>query len=264
MAIKEKTALSRKVKGKNSLLLLLIILTFASCSQVRIHSAATRFISPEATGKTLSGEIEVQVQSGTEATITLESNEINKPMKLRNDVTPIGTGLNLGLLERVDFIGYGRTNGAPLYGVKVQLIGDPKAQAKKGNFSAAITAGMGSAESKFSKSELFSSEDTEASVSQSIKDYSVIVGYRTEDDVVLYLSAQMTNHKVDLSLESTEASLDGKKINLLSDNLGLSVGAIRYEGSFVIKLEASAQQTNWTNNEQTTFGVAGVSVGRHW
>ena len=61
-----------------------------------------------------------------------------------------------------------------------------------------------------------SKREKQADVTQSLTDFSIILGYRSEDDVLLYFSAQMTNHKANLTLESDEASLDGKKINLSS------------------------------------------------
>lgn len=264
MAIKEMMETKKEVLGKNNLYLLLIILSFASCSQVRIHSPSSRYISPETAGKTLNGEIEIQQQVGTQGTISLEANEIDNPMKLSNTVSHIGTGINLGILEKIDFIGYGRTEGPPLYGVKVQLVGDSKINAKKGNFSVALTAGMGTSTSEFNDSSFLTNSKTTADAEQTLTDFSIIVGYRTDDDVLVYGSAQTNNHKVNLKISSSEASLDGKNLNLETQTFGLALGLIRYFESYMVKLETSAQQTDWTNSKKMTYGFAGLSIGKHW
>lgn len=264
MAIKNKTELKLKLRKNANFLAFIFLFAFTSCSQVRIHSASSRYISPEAAGKTLNGEIELQQQVGTQGRITLESNQIDNPMQLKNTISPLGTGLNLGILEKIDFIGYGRTDGPPLYGVKVQLIGDARDKAKKGNFSVALTAGMGNIESNFTNSELLTSASTKAKVDQSLTDFSLIIGLRIDNDVLLYTSVQKGTHKVKMNIESTEASLDGKEINLETDLLGASLGLMRYFESYMVKFEASAQQLNWTNNKETTYGYLGVSVGRYW
>jgi hypothetical protein len=258
---------AKKVK-RNNLLGLCFLILFASCGQIQIKTPSSRFISPEAAGKLLSGEVEIQQQGGAEGTIYINSTDIDNPMELRNNVTPLAFGFNLGLMDKVDFITYSYTDSAPLYGAKIQLMGKSRQEAKKGDQSLAVTLGYGEQYKSQSESrtELFTGdvEVKGADIKQTLKDISVIYGYRTADDVVVYTSVQLTQHEFHAEIESNDSAINGKHLNYQTTNLGAALGAIRYFKSMHAKLELSGQHVNWTLNDPATYAFLNIALGWYW
>lgn len=257
--------------GKNNLVFLLIGTVAASCAQVvKVHTPAPLFMSAEANGKLLKGGVHLTQQSGTEGTLVLKSEEIDSPMELRNNVSPLTTMLDLGILKQLDlYFRGGAGEGPAVIGLKYQVLGQPKTEAKKGNQSLAIALATGGVHrtTEEDREELFTNNDYDfkSEVSQSLTEASLIYSYRTEDDVVVYSGLKHSSHSFDVEVKSSsDPEVDGLGGDFSTDVLGASLGAIRYFTSLELSLELSAQKTDWTNNKETTFVFLSGALGWRW
>ena len=92
-----------KIVRKNSLILITLV-TFASCAKIKINTPSTRYVSPEAQGKLFNGSFRLEQQMGTEGTLDFSGNRLDNPMEYRNNVTGIGFNIDIGLLEKLDLM----------------------------------------------------------------------------------------------------------------------------------------------------------------
>ncbi|MEX1098809.1 MAG: hypothetical protein WEB87_00200 [Bacteriovoracaceae bacterium] len=231
------------------------ILALSSCVRVvTVHTPAPLFMSAGSTGKSLAGSLILTQQSGTEGTLLLASDEIENPMLLRRDVSPLGAGLDLGIVEKLDFFYRGAlfTESPGVSGLKFQLLGAPRAGSSR-------TA---------QDDELFDDDnqaDFKSEAAQYLYEGSALYSYRTSDDIVAYSALRLSQHILKVKIDSSsDPGLDGKKLDYQSTNIGASLGITRYFKRTQATLEASAQQTNWTNNDPTTFAFVSASLGWHW
>ena len=260
---------NHKTRKTNLLLLLAASLVFASCAKIQVQTPSSRFVSPEAQGKLLSGVAKFEQQSGTEATLDFTNDAVNNPLQLRNDITNPALSIDIGLAEKVDFLIRGNGYAESLYTVKFQLLGDSRQTAAKGNKSLAVMFGYSNATSSQSESDtsIFNTttDSISADINQTVADFSVIYGQRTEADVLVYSSVQITKYDLKFKLDATSGSaLDGQSFTLDTLNYGAALGAIRYFEKYYLNLEISAQRSNWTNNDALTYAFANIALGYKW
>lgn len=256
--------------AENRFAIIAIALFVTSCAQiVKVHTPAASFMTAETSGKSLGGKFLIAAQSGTEGTLVLESDEIENPLELRSNVTPINLGLDLGVIEKVDFFLRSPMHEGPSQiGAKFQLFGDARAKAKKGNHSFAIAFSGGSAESTEISDDFLdgdSDSDFEADTVQGIYETSLLYSYRTEEDTLVYTGLRISKNelKVDVNKASDE-EIEGKSVDYQSTSVTANVGIMRYFPNMFTSLEASVQQTNWTNNDPTSFVLIAGALGWHW
>lgn len=257
--------------GRNKLALTLVLFFSFSCAQVvKVHTPAAMFMSAETAGKLLGGNFFLNLQSGTQGTLYLTSDDqVDGPMKLSNAVTPLGLGLDVGLIEKVDIYHRSPIHESPgTTGIKVQILGDSKASAQSGNHSLAFAMGAGSASSTVESDNLFDGDDSadfEADSRQKLQEVAALYSYRTDDDTLVYSNLRVAKHSLEADIrDDNNSSLDGKKVDVETDALTLSAGITRYFSNTFASLEASLQRTDWTNNDATTFGMIGAAVGWSW
>jgi hypothetical protein len=250
-------------------LITLVILSTSCSHRIKVHTPSARFMSPEASGKTLGGEFQIMQQSGTEGVIYVNNNEIDNPMQLSNTASPISMSLNVGIMEKFDVLYYNYSKSATMLGLKYQILGKSRREAQAGNQSLAVTVGVGGQnETTRSESEdLFSSDIDikETEVTRSLSDLSLIYGYRLHKTVLAYSSFHVTRHTLEAKITSNDTNLNGKTIDQATTNYGLALGLALYSGdAFKLNLEASAQRTDWTKNDPTTFGFFSAALGWIW
>lgn len=252
---------------KNSILIG-FILAFTSCAKIQINSPSSRYITPEAQGKLFSGSVRLEQQAGIEGTVDFSNDETDNPLEQRNNVTPLASSIELGLIENVDFLIKGNYGAPEVYTFKFQVLGSPATNASAGNKSLAVTVGYGTRRDNQSESDttLFDdiNDNMTADLDQSIMEASVIYGYRPTEDTIAYGSIQLTRQSVTFDLESDNSTLDGENFTIESTNLGASLGALRYFQKYYLNVELSAQKTGWTNNDSSTFAFVSMALGYKW
>ena len=252
-------------KGAKALLLTLLV---CSCAKIKVTTPSSRFISPETQGKLLSGSVRVEQQGGTEGTLSFENDQTDNPLELRNNVTPIATSLDLGILENLDLVVKGNGDAAAVYMLKYQIMGKNAQEASAGNQSLAVGIGYGlQEESQSDSGSTFNdvSGDISSSIKQSILDMTLIYGYRPHEDTLLYASVQALKQSFSFHLDADDTpALDGEKFELDTWAYGMALGATRYWEKYYFSMELSAQRTDYTNNDPTTFGFFSVALGYKW
>lgn len=252
--------------------LLSIFFILCSCAEVRTLTPSSRFISPESAEDTGHGNIQAFYQMGSEASLnTAESeDEIEKPMNLYAGTRP-SLSADINIYDKINFFYMG--NGAdstPLYGVKYQLMGPKKIDAKKGDQSLAITLGGGSYSETRKQSDdgsIFDDNDyDEVRIRRTLLDASVIYGKRLTDRVLWYSSVQLSQHKLHVAISDDSSSFDGQSVDYQTTNLGAASGLMMYDkkGRFHFALELSFLRTKWTKNEETQRGFLNGSMGFNW
>jgi hypothetical protein len=253
----------------NQVILLIAFFCFYSCADIKVYTPSSRFISPESTGRTFGGGVQIENQGGSEITLDFDNDQLDNPGESRNDVSFVAVGLELGIIDRLDFFTKFNFNSPSLSGLKYQILGENRKDATVGNNSLAVTIGAGGStqESTSSSSGFFSGGDINGSkIKHNVVDASIIFGRRIEESVLMYASYQISKHSVDIELESDDnVNLDGKSFQIESTTTGASLGVIRYFGSvFYMNMELSAQKTKWTNSDESTFAFANLNLGWKW
>lgn len=259
-------SIQERMVKKASLLSFIIFL--CSCAEVRTLTPASRFISPESGEDSGHGNVQMFYAMGTEATLNATSSEFNKPMDL-NEGARFSLGADVNIYKKASLIYYSNgMDSAPLFGVKYQLMGPTKSQAKKGDQSLSITLGGGaSGETRQDENAVFDDSDfDEVNIERNLVDFSVIYGKRIDDRVLWYSSLQINQHKLHVGIKDDSSALDGESVDFQTTNLGASTGLMMYDkdGRYHFALEASFQKTKWTKNDETQRGFINGAVGFNW
>jgi hypothetical protein len=248
--------------GKKAASLFCLCFLF-SCAEVRLKTPSARFMSPETSGKEMAIGGQYFQQSGTEAKVELQANELDK-VELRNHISPMALNIYLGLKENIDVFLYNYMDSASLLGVKYQIFGQSRKKAKAGDKSLAVTLGGGSQSRTTTESNIFSDEVDKTELEQTLIDASIIYGQRVTDQLLVYTSFQISNHTADLTIKSNDdPALDGQSELYETTNYGLSLGAKLYNKNkgFHISAEASAQRVDWTYTDPKTFAFISGAIG---
>jgi hypothetical protein len=257
---------------RRSSYLLVLALVFTSCAKIKINTPSSRFISPEANGNLFDGSARLSGSSATEGTLNFDNDKTDNPLELRNNVTGLGLDLDLGIVEKLDFIIKGSASAPGVYTIKYQILGDPRSTAQIGNQSLAVTVGYGTQLESQSENDsgIFddSSDNTSADIEQSLMEFSVIYGIRPQSlkkEGLFYGSIQASKHDINFEItKSDNIALDGKTFSLNSWSYGASLGAIRYFDKYYANIEMSAQRTDWTNNDPMTYAFLSMAMGYKW
>lgn len=246
---------------------LLLLLLLFSCAEVRTLTPSSRFISPESAHDTGHGSVQAFYQMGTESTLNANENEFDKPMDLDASAR-FSMGLDVNIYEKINLFYFTNQDSAPLFGMKYQLMGPNKKEAKKGDQSLAITlGGGGSSEAREDENAIFDDSDFhEVRVHRNLLDASIIYGKRIEERVLWYSSVQITQHRLHVAIEDDSSSLNGESIDYQTTNLGAASGIMLYDkkGRFHFAIEASYQKTKWTKNDESHRAFINGAMGFNW
>ncbi len=252
-------------------LFLYLSLLFGCSTQLEYTMNNFKFLSPEAKGKLLKGDIGMSDQMTHKVVISEAFDPLifNLPAVTTN-VNQISVGnalsmpINLGLLERMDFF---TIDGK--YGFKYQVLGDPevlKVEGYKG--SIALSYGYDHPEVTnvtYTSSSSVRSYSTDMKVSS--YEVNLIFGKRISPQHLFYSSLFHDSYNYKGQLTSTQfatVNVKGK-----SQNTGLLLG---YELSQAgeeklgakVKLEGGVVQGKLDSYDKRTSGVVGGMLGFYW
>ena len=254
---------------KTLLRLAALLLIASSCAKVTLKTPSSRFLSPEAKGELLAGNIDLSYQVGTKATITIEKD--SDQIELSQGNADLILNAALGLTKNIDFFIYNYAESAPMIGIKYQFSGKPRSRAKEDDSSFAVTIAAGASQrSQTTDIDWFTEDpdgdETTAVIDQQLYDVSLIYGYRHSNDGLLYTSFQYSIHKASIEMANeNDADINGMVRSYETANLGVSVGHIYYFNKLhLFKMESSIQQTNWSETKSKTLGFISAAWGLHW
>lgn len=256
--------IKRNKKIENSLLLLTAIV-LSSCSQLRVYTPTSRFLTSETTGKLFSGTGSIGAESIVQSEISLENNEKDNPLKLSHNKNAFTSSFEMGLLERLDLYIKPSLTTPVLTGFKFQFYGQSRKEAKKGNTSVALTmASANSSEEVDDSSGIFFDDIRGYSMGHNISDISIILGHRFKEDTLTYVSINKSMNTVNIDIKSN-TPLDGEKITMTNNVTGLNIGVVRYWEKYFLNLEGSVQENQWSkNSEKTTYANLNFNLGWTW
>ena len=255
--------------------LLLSLVLLGSCStRIGMRTPSTKMISPEAVGAGLKGEITTFQNEGTVAEVDLSQNTTGESLNLESkseDGDFLGVHAEIGAFSSMDVVIYSPGDTSPLMGgVKYQIIGEPKLNAKAGNHSLSILAmaGAGSKEDENDDPIEITPQDDEVKteLDMTAGTTGLLYGYRLNSSMLVYLGGLYTYYNFNGILESdNNATLDGEEIDYNGEVVDASVGTIIDLGRLMsLKLEATNQKVNWEKTSARTFNYFAVGLSFNW
>jgi hypothetical protein len=222
--------------------LLLSFCLFSCAAQIKVKTPTVGLISPEALG----GLGKFELGAGLSGTPALEltsngalsSPDVSTPRVIHDSRFFVQGGL--GILRRLDIY----FDPGAWANAKLQLIGKPFTEAKKGNFSASLIGGFAWKNEDGRGSDLDFSKDKGISVSPNIR-YTLkatqwkggfLLGYRALDPVLFYLGGHRYEHRYSGGYDNVSGR-DGRyagRAHATSANLGLELS---FGKGFVARLE---------------------------
>ena len=255
---------------------LIMSLTFiTSCStRIGVRTPSAQFISPESTGKGLAGEIDIFGALGPKANVEFSGDRVDNPLDTTDGDIPIksilGLGATIGAVPRLDVIAVSPGSKHPnLYGLKYQILGDPRVSASKGNHSLAIVGLIGGGKRIDLNDEAVEitpqNDEIEVELSTTASRASLIYGYRRGEKSLLYTGVTYSTLKFSGKLETENMTLDGQRISYSSSAVGANIGAMFEVGKvFSLKIEASHQKVNWQRTDSKSFNAVSVGTSFRW
>lgn len=277
MGIKRMMVIKKREKRRDSFTLLFVLVVtsiLTSCSHsIKVRTPSSRFISPEAGGRLFASEVSGFYAAGTRAKVNLKNEKVDDPLVLDNDTAlfdSIGLNASIGLHEKFDLVMSAGGNHTPtLFGIKYQLIGKKRKDAKKGDQSLAITIMNGtSGQTQESGEDLEltpQDDDTKVELDRDVMDYSIIYGKRLSDTGLAYAGLSYTSYKFKGTLDSQSSELNNKVLKNSGEIIGAHIGYISYVNKILsLKIETSAQQVNWDYTKAKTFGYISGGMAFYW
>lgn len=267
---------SRKKSVKNSCFLIISLFLLSACShRIKVRTPSTRFISPEAQSDSLDGEFSVYYAAGSRAELDLKNGQPDNPLNVYNEPKSIifdsvGLSGDIGIIKSLDLLILSNGKDTPtLIGIKYQLFGKTRKEAKKGDHSVAISyAGGNSSKSDKDGEDLeltAQDEDSKVELDLESTDLSLIYGYRFSNTQLVYTGMSYTTSKFSGILESQNVNLNNQKVKYNAFITGAHLGYFSYlskNASF--KAELSGQKIKWTNTKEKQFAYFSMGFGIHW
>ena len=265
---------------KNSLMkiiLLFSLLWLVSCA-TSVYLPQARMISPEAQGQLGAFSAEARIEQFQKDKADFSNHNIKHPLKERTPVfRPTGHG-EMGILEKLDVYAdaHWLLNAPSVLGVKFQILGDSRLQAKAKNFSLAVTGGIGRQSSTNANggTEIkitwpWGSNNTESKSDaidrlwmQTIhQEVGLVSGYRWTQNFLHYVSGTYFHQEITGRVK-TEDKVLNNRFNFTQDGMMYATGFIYYFGERLFgKLEYSYTTAGFSFSRERTLNAGNAGLG---
>ncbi len=245
-----------------STLLAFAVIAFSGCTVVA-KLPMTRFETPETEGKFLAAEGQIGYQGRSEVEFTDDFTVIPPSTTNPSVETPghrIMANGSLGILNRLDV---NLTIPEARLGLKYQFLGAPRTMAEKGNFSAAVSAGISGNDEEETGSPFLSSAVKTYKLHERQYDFALIGGWRFAENLMLYGGPFIVFDKVKTTYTpapGATAQESSGTIRSLGGNFGVQVMA---DKNLFVRLEGAGANTK-LGNANITNGTYGLSAGMYF
>ncbi|WP_408097883.1 hypothetical protein ACJVC5_02890 [Peredibacter sp. HCB2-198] len=249
-------------------LLLLSLMSLTSCSSY-IRTVGTRMISPETHGKLGSGALEARLQATKYDRLDFDNDEIDNAVDRDSTPYTLGGLGELGLFRRLDIFAMPSTVITPtLLGAKFQFIGNPRLEAKKGNFSASILLATGSKtthnDDSDSLDDFFSGNIEKLSTKIKHNEVGLIAGYRWQDKLLHYVNVNYFRMDLNGNVTTDGGGLDNARFELHQDGMLYSTGLLYYFAKAHVKFDYTYFTSDWTHTQKQTVNSLNAALGFDW
>ena len=228
-------------------------------------------ISPEAQGETFAGSVELRFAATKQDEWSFTNNNIKKPFDGERQVYKIAGMLDLGLLKRLDFVYMDYLSGSTVgvYGLKVQILGKPRKEAKRGNFSLSLFGGFGANNSTYDTSDNdfqnWSTNVDKLSYQVEHHDLGLIMGYRWQDKFLQYANVYYFHENVRGKVTTDNAVLNQQSFRANQNGLIYSTG-LTYDlgANWYLKGDFSHMTSKWNSTRGETNNALNAGIGVYW
>lgn len=268
---------SHRENVRMKIILITSLFLFVSCS-TSLYLPQGRMISPEAQGKLGAVSLEARIEQFQKDKADFSNHNIKHPLKERTPVfRPTGHG-EMGFLEKLDLYADANIllNAPSVLGVKFQILGDSRLEAKEKNFSLAVTGGVGRQKGKNAPSggttikitwpwgngEEEKSDAIDRISFQTIhQEAGLISGYRWKKNLLHYASATYFHQEITGHVK-TEDKVLNKRFNFTQDGMMYATGLIIYFGErYYGKLEYSHITSGFSFARERSLNAGNAGLG---
>lgn len=238
-------------------------------------------ISPESHGQTKgrqigNGSLEVRVTAYQRDRAEFKNNTTKKPLGHEEITYTASAHGELTIFKRFDvYLNPNFLLNAPnIGGVKYQLIGKNRNEAQKGNFSLALTAGLGRARGGAKDSHAIFEFGSNTSLTDNVKEveYNVhhreaglIMGYRWNDKLVHYAGANLFTQTITGKVTTKDKVIMDKSFTFDQRGLLYTMGLLQYFGkSAFFKFELAHMRSTYSFSFYHSANSANAGIGFFW
>jgi hypothetical protein len=251
---------------KNFIFLFLFLSTACSTS---VRTLGTRMLSPESNGSKGvlgGGSVEARLMGNSHTRLNFENDQLNNHVERREPVSALGVAGDLGIVEKLDlFLILPFNDAITLYGLKYQLLGETRKEAKKGNFSLALEVGHGNGGRSSDESYDFNADNVKKfTVDKTHTEAGLILGYRWTDQILNYLNGIYFHENMDGKVTTDSGSLTDAHFKYSQYGMLYSYGLIIYQKSMQVKLDYSYMTSQWSKTGTVTASTLSGGIGFNW
>ena len=244
-------------------------MTLFSCAgQVEVITPSSSFILPEAKGKFASMDANLTHKNGSLLSININETNGNESYDLQQSTIAYGGVIDFGVSKYIDFFTSIASHSPHLYGVKVQVKGDPESQAEKRNLSVAIQMAVG-------QSNYSGNDNTNFKVSGSSADYSLNrthtttrlglgIGYRIDSYLLSYINLYELYENVHGQIKYDGSPANGNKIDLSGEHKQITLGTLYSFKDLRLGAEYAYQMMNWKSKAKENITSFNFLLGKNF
>lgn len=250
-----------------------ILFLLISCSSyVTYKTPVNRFMSAEAQGKTMAGNLSANLQMGKTVGVKITEDEVSDKLVNDPNISVLDLPMissNIGIYGPVDaYILAPTSRTTPILGLKWQFYGKPRYEATEKTYSFALFGGAGGASNTQENDESveLSALDEEASieVKSNIKTFGLLSSYRLDKSTVATLSYFINQYNFHGTFESENTNINGVDINY-SGLTHVTSFNMRFELKRVlINFELSHENAKWDTLDRSNQMYANIDIGLYW
>lgn len=226
-------------------------------------------ISPEAHGGLGKGGAELRLEAQSRDRLNFDDDTVDNPVEQHEAAYALASLVEAGIFERLDVFLQPHLTSPYVLGAKFQFLGKPRSEAKKGNFSASISAGFGNGGSTYSSGgeldEVFNDNIKKIKIHQEHEELGLIVGYRWADSWLHYANAFYEHSNVDGYVTKDTGPLQHTDFKYTMDGMIYSTGFIFNFGKHgYLKLDYSHFISDWSKTGKHTVNSGNAALGFTW
>jgi hypothetical protein len=249
--------------------LFFLILLAGCANQIKVKTPATHFITSETHGEFGKGDVLLHQLSGAEGTFDFETGGVDEELKLGGNSDAFGATGNLGIFYFLDAVYKTGTHNPEMYGVKMQVKGESRMDAKKGDESWSILFMGGGSKYETNDGDnigivLSPGADMTFKRTHTVIHFGLLYGKRIEDYLLLYGHYAESHNTVHGEIDYEGNALDGEQVRYFSKIHNYTFGTKFEDKELDIYGEIALQDIKWTFTERQYIYSLGLGVGIRW